>query len=159
MVACNRLGIHIFNGNSTCPTCGQNNDEFGDHAILCATDGERIARHDRLRDAIFEAAASAALEPERECRDLFPNSTERPADVYLKSWVRGRDAALDVTITSPLQKSQVRREADHAGVALEAAKQRKMTRYYETCDNLGVELPCRWLSKPLGVGSPTPSSI
>lgn len=105
----------------------------------CATDGERIARHDRLRDAICEAASSAALAPQRERRDLFPNSTERPADIFLKSWVQGKDAALDVTVISPLQEAQLRHEADRAGAALDAAKKRKMDHYYALCREVGVE--------------------
>jgi hypothetical protein len=57
----------------------------------------------------------------------------------LKSWVRGRDAALDVGVTSPLQNAQVRREADHAGAALEAYKKVKMDKHFEECQQVNVE--------------------
>ena len=49
-------------------------DQMGDHALGCAKHGDRIARHDQLRDVIFEAAASASLAPAREERHLLPGS-------------------------------------------------------------------------------------
>jgi hypothetical protein len=79
------------------------------------------------------------LGPERERRDLFPDNAMRPADVFLKNWIQGRDAALDVTVTSPLQQEQVHREAANAGVAIEARKRTKMTPYFEKCREVGIK--------------------
>ena len=126
-----RLGLPVYDDASPCPSCTRPSDIFGDHAISCATDGERIFRHDRLRDAIYDAASSAALAPKREAPHLFPDSTDRPGDVFIPSWRNGRGAALDVTVTSPLQVTQIRREAAEAGAALQAAKKWKMDRYFE----------------------------
>jgi hypothetical protein len=39
-------------------------------------------------------------------RDLFPNSDDRPAEVFIPLFSRGCDA-LDVTVTSPVQVSQI----------------------------------------------------
>jgi hypothetical protein len=38
-------------------------DIYGDHAISCGTEGERIARHNHLRDTLYHTCASAALAP------------------------------------------------------------------------------------------------
>ena len=63
-------------------------------------------------DAIFDTAASAGLAPLKEERALLPGNNRRPADILLRHWCGGKDAALDVTITHPL-KSDTR-----AGAAL-----------------------------------------
>jgi hypothetical protein len=138
-VAQYRLGIPLYSVAGACLTCHAHNDVFGDHAIACATDAERIARHDHLRDVLFQAAQTAALAPVRERRDLFPYDNERPADVYIPMWTQGRDAALDVTVISPLQAAEVRRAAANAGAALETAVRQKMTKSYDKCRQAGVE--------------------
>jgi hypothetical protein len=109
-----------------------------DHAILCATDGERIARPDRLRDVLFQATQTAALAPGTERRDLFPYDSDRPAEVYIPMWAEGRDAALDVTVTSPLQVTQLHRAAVQAGAALQAAKSRNLAKSFEKCCSAGI---------------------
>ena len=43
-----RLGIPIFGKEGDCVACGQFSDIYGDHAIVCASGGERIARHNHL---------------------------------------------------------------------------------------------------------------
>ena len=66
------------------------------YGMVCGTGGERISRHNAFRDAIFDTAASAPLKEERA---LLPGNNRRPADLLLRHWCGGRDAALDVTIT------------------------------------------------------------
>jgi hypothetical protein len=89
-------------------------------------------------DVLFQAAQTAALAPGKERRDLFPYDNDRPADVYIPMWAEGRDAALDVTVTSPLQAAQLHRAAAHAGAALDAAKSRKMSKSFQKCWNAGI---------------------
>ena len=69
--------------------------ECGDHSLVCGTGGERIVRHNAVRDAIFDTAAAAGLAPLREGRALLPGNNRRPADVFLPHWAGGLDAALD----------------------------------------------------------------
>jgi hypothetical protein len=95
-------------------------------------------RHDRLRDAIFSAAQGAGLCPRREFRHLFPDTDDRPGDIFIDIWQQGRGAAFDVTVTSPLQQSQVRRVAAQAGAAVEAAKKGKLDRYANRCHEAGI---------------------
>ena len=97
----------------------------------CAYLGERTFRHNLLRDAIYNASASACLNPAREIRGLLPGSAARPADVFLPAWDKGRDAALDVTVISPLQKNLVDRCAFNHDLPLETAHQRKMANRFE----------------------------
>ena len=107
-----RLGLNIYDKAGKCPSCGKESDELGDHGMVCGTGGESISRHNALRDAIFDTAASAGLAPLKEERALLPGNNRRPADILLRHWCGGKDAALDVTITHPL-KSDTR-----AGAAL-----------------------------------------
>jgi hypothetical protein len=70
----------------------------------------------------------------------FPDSSDRPGDVFIPAWFGGRGVALDVTVTSPTQVAQVSRKAANAGAALDAAKQRKLDRYLDRCRAIGIDL-------------------
>ena len=133
-------------------------DPYGDHAIGCANDGERIARHNHLRDHLFQLAAQAALSPTKEERTLIPGVNSRPADVYLPTWANGRDCALDVTVLSPLQLCLLRKSAETAGSALTHAWDRKIRQSWDACNQEGIEfapLPVEslggWHSKAIKV--------
>ena len=71
--------------------------------MCCGSGGERISRHNALRDAFFDTAASAGLAPVKEGRFLLPGADRRPADVLVPHWAAGRDAAMDVTVVHPIQ--------------------------------------------------------
>ena len=83
---------------SSCFACGKSAaaDPFGDHQVRCGDNGDRIHRHDAIRDALFSAAQAAALAPRKEVPSLIPGTRSRPADIFLPNWCRGRPAALDV---------------------------------------------------------------
>ena len=46
-----------------CPLCLQPSNIYGDHTLSCGTGGERITRHNGLRDHLYQIAASAGLNP------------------------------------------------------------------------------------------------
>ena len=128
-----RLGAPIFEKDAPCPACGRPSDRFGHHAIACGVHGERISRHNEVCNIIFRTAQKAGLGPSREFRGLIPGSAARPADIFLRSWNRGSDAALDVTVISPLQLAVVDREAVEPGYALRFAWDRKMRAASDAC--------------------------
>ena len=133
-----RLGCNVFSRDGQCPACSQPSDAAGDHAVSCGSEGERIARHNHLRDHLFNTCASAALSPLREERALIPGSDARPADVLIPNWSSGKATALDVTVVNPLQAKFVDRAADRAGHALEARFNEKMTRHGQPCREAGL---------------------
>ena len=133
-----RLGIPIFSSEGPCPSCSAPSDRMGDHALGCAKHGDRIARHDHLRDVIFEAAASASLAPAREERHLLPGTAARPGDVLIRRWCDGKDGALDITVTGPLARSNVTAAAEKSGSALIKAVQRKVQGVAEACHEQGL---------------------
>ena len=128
-----RLGAPVYAEEGPCPACSVFSDSRGDHAISCGSQGERISRHDRLRDALFHTAVSAQLGPVKEERALLPGAEQRPADVLIPSWSGGRDTALDVTMVNPLCPTLVNRAAADPGHALATAHQRKWQKHGEAC--------------------------
>ena len=83
-----------------------------------------------LRDVIFEAAASADLGPKKEESHLLPGTIARPGDVTIRRWSNGRDAAIDVTVTSPVSNVE---GAVEPGASLTKAVQRKLRDTEEAC--------------------------
>ena len=133
-----RLGITVFETEAPCPACHQPLDKMGDHALGCGSQGERIGRHNLLRDALHQTAAAAALAPVKEGRFLLPGRDARPADVLIPGWVGGRDAALDVTVVSPLQRAMIAGAAEQDGYALNEAFRRKVAKAGEPCRQQGI---------------------
>jgi hypothetical protein len=135
-----RLGLPVYEGVRICPACNlRDADVLGDHSIGCGGGADRIGRHDRLRDAIFSAAQSAALAPRREVSSLIPGSQSRPADVFLPQWSRGRAAAVDITVVSPLQAALVHESARTPGHALQVAEDRKIRQHKQACSDAGID--------------------
>ena len=135
------LGVPVFAEEGGCPACGSvNNDIYGDHSIGCASQGERIARHNQLRDALFHAAASAALAPLREERALLPGvgGDQRPADVLLPHGAGGLHQALDISVVSSLQTQLVDKAADQPGSALQNRFTQKWNKYGDACKAEGI---------------------
>ena len=134
-----RLGMSIFSREGPCPACGRHSDTLGDHALCCGAQGERIARHNSLRELLYHSAVSAALGPVREGQGLIPaRAGARPADVLIPRWSGGQDAALDVTVTHPLQAAHVNGAAADPGYSLNTAYQRKVTGAAEDCRAAGI---------------------
>ena len=138
---CYWLGLRLQSRESGCPFCtrGLVADSFGDHQVGCGGNGDRIHRHDALRDVLYAAAQSAALAPRKETPSLIPGSYSRPADVFLPIWCRGRPAALDVSVISTLQPcTSLSGAANSQGHALKVAEDRKMTVHNDACSSVGV---------------------
>ena len=133
-----RLGMPLFSAEGPCPHCKQQNDVMGDHALGCAMTRDRIARHNLLRDVLYETAASAALGPVREEKNLLPGRAARPGDIFLRHWSSGKDAALDVTVTNSLASSHVAGTAAEAGSALNKVVKRKVDGAAEACRDQGI---------------------
>ena len=111
---------------------------MGDHALGCRNTGDRITRHNMLRDVIFEAASSADLGPTKEEKHLLPGTSARPGDVLIRRWASGKDGAIDVTVTGPLAATNVAAAAVKAGAALESACKRKLRETADLCRQEGL---------------------
>ena len=132
------LGLRMGEEGARCPICLGASDAFGDHQVGCGGNGDRIHRHDSIRDALFSAAQTATLAPRKEAPSLIPGSSSRPADVYLPNWKRGKPAALDVSVISTMQNLTVTGAATTPGHALTVGEERKMAAHAEDCRSVGV---------------------
>lgn len=133
------LGLRMAEDGTTCPVCQRLADGYGDHQVGCGGNGDRIYRHNSIRDAIFSAAQSAALAPRKEAPSLIPGSSSRPADVYLPNWKRGQPAALDITVISTMQQQTLAGASITPGHALQVGDERKMAAHAGSCRAVGVQ--------------------
>ena len=133
-----RLGAPVYPPNGPCPACTKPSDMFGDHAIICGSHGERIARHNQLRDAIYQVAASSNLAPRKEENALLPGTSARPADVLIPHWSGGRDTALEVTVVSPLLTDMVDQSVTTPCHTLTVAFNNKCRDYLAACEAGGI---------------------
>ena len=125
----------------------------------CAARGERIARHNHLRDALYSTAASAHLAPLREERALIPGEAGRPADVMLPHYEAGRHLLLDVTVVSSLQAGLVDRAAELPGHALQHRHAEKWRKYGEACQAEGMIFRAMTLEVLGGMHEATVSTV
>ena len=107
--------------------------------VGCGGNGDRISRHNNIRDVVFTAAQSAAFAPSKEASGLVTGSLSRPTDVFLPSWSCGRPAALDIHVISPLQQQTLSEASVTPGHALQVGVQRKLTSNLPACREAGVE--------------------
>ena len=135
-----RLGVPVYSSAGLCPACSSPSDRMGDHSLGCRSTSDRIARHNMLRDVLFETAASADLAPSREEKHLLPGTVARPGDVTIRRWVNGKDGAIDVTVTGPLCPTNVAGAAANAGASLLKAYERKIKDTAEACRLQGLVL-------------------
>ena len=134
-----RLGADIYRTAGPCPACGSHSDTLGDHALCCGSAGERVSRHNALRDALYSTAVAASLGPSREGRFLLPTDDRRPADILVPHWTGGQDTAWDVTVIHPLQAATLAGAAASPGHALEVAVNRKNRGALEDCRRQGIK--------------------
>ena len=61
---CRQLRVPLFNESFRCPICTSSMlDTYGDHALACSTSGDIIARHNAVRDFLYNIAKLAGLSP------------------------------------------------------------------------------------------------
>ena len=118
-----RLRLPIWSQDTNCTLCGQVMDKWGDHALVCSCGGDRVIRHNLVRDVVHSAAndragLGAILEkpglliprdpldsdrpPDPDPPD--PSSTSRrPADVWVPRAPGGGPEAWDFSVTSALR--------------------------------------------------------
>jgi hypothetical protein len=85
-------------------------DLQGDHPLCCKKSGDRITRHNRLRNLVFKLADTGLLSPELEKLGILgvtDTSLRRPGDVSIKNWSLRRGLAIDVAVICPLAASHL----------------------------------------------------
>ena len=112
-----------ISGGSLCSLCPEVTllDHLGHHAVSCKRGGDAVIRHNQLRDVVAEACRHAHLIEMGS--GLTPDHNHsRPADVFVEGWERGKPAAFDITVISPLCPVFLGEASQVAGAAALAAE-------------------------------------
>ena len=130
---------------SLCPDTAL--DQLGNHAATCKRGGDVVSRHNRLRDLVLEFCRRAhqVVRVEKGSGLTSDHSPTRPADILALDWDRGRHAAFNVTVTSPLSVSILPEASVSVGAAALEAEVRKHRVNDPKCSELG------WVCIPLTV--------
>ena len=127
------LGVSLTSSSHSCFICTRPCDPLGDHAVGCGGNGDRILRHNALRDVLHSVAQYAGLSPRTEVPALIPDSSSHPADLFLPHWQGGRPAVADVTVISPMQVLTLQGASTSQGSAIVVAEERKRALYSDAC--------------------------
>lgn len=99
-------GTQFTSTSSSClaSNCNKALDKHGHHALTCLTAGDRLTRHNLIRKWTYNLAKEALCNPSEEENNIIPGHPNlRPADVFLPLFSLNKPAAIDITITSPIQ--------------------------------------------------------
>ena len=109
--------------------------------------GDVVVRHNRLREVLadFFHRAHLSVAVEKGHGLTRDRNHQRPADLLVTDWDRGRPAAMDITVTSPLTHVILGESCQVVGAAALAAENRKMQTNSPKCQELG------WACTPLAV--------
>ena len=133
---------------SPCPFCpGVVLDPLGHHAASCRHGGDVVTRHNRLRDTFADFCRQAHLSVKIEVGHGLSRDhiNRRPADILVQGWDRGKPAAFDVTVASPLTPVTLHEASASTGAAAYVAEGRKHAANDARCQELG------WTCIPLAV--------
>ena len=122
-------------------------DHLGHHAVTCKYGGDMVTRHNMIRDILVETCRQAHIGVKVEVGNNLSrdHSKTRPADILLPNWFLGRTAALDVSITSPLNPVILLEVEVSATAAAQATESRKHHPNDPKCSDLG------WVCVPMVV--------
>ena len=132
-----RLRMPLWDRDTACSMCGEVLDRWGDHALACCCGGDRVLRHNAIRDVVCSAVAEfTTVSPELEKPGLLPPpppspprppdpggppfdvdpssasspppaASRRPADVWVPRGVSGFAEAWDFSVSSLLRSSHL----------------------------------------------------
>ena len=121
-----RLGVPLLKEEIDCPVCMQKKiDITGDHATCCSRTGDLVSRHNALRDMVDNLASQGMLSPAMEKKGILGSQLgRRPGDVTIPNWQHGQALAIDVAITCPFTKNNLKKDSPCEAYA-ENAKHKK----------------------------------
>ncbi len=130
------LGIPLVNRQFDCKFCGTKMDIFGAHAATCKSGANIVKRRNSIRNYIYSQMKIANYTCMVEKKYLNGNG-QKPADIYVESLVDCRPTAVDVSITSCVQKNIVQNVNDRiyqAADEMTRIKENKYKNFIEQAD-------------------------
>ena len=120
-------------------------DTLGHHAVTCRRGGDVVTRHNCLHDTFVDLCRNAHLSVQVEVGNNLTLDNSHPADVLVGNWDRGKPAAFDFTVSSPLSSAILSEASANTGAAARSAEERKHRANDVKCAELG------WSCVPLAV--------
>ncbi|KAL5467311.1 hypothetical protein EMCRGX_G031522 [Ephydatia muelleri] len=138
------LGLDTSEG-SQCILCPGVLDHLGHHAVTCKYGGDVVSRHNKIRDILVETCRRAHIGVQMEVGNnlTHDHNKTRPANILLSNWFLGKPAALDVSITSPLNPLTLLEAGVLAKSAAQVTEARKHQANDPKCSELG------WVCVPM----------
>jgi hypothetical protein len=127
-----QLGLPIFEPGLICPCC-KSAPLTTSHALTCSNNGDRISRHNNLRDILFELCRRGGLLPKLEPNGVFGHKTGQKPDISVPCWSGSRTAAFDVGVTCPTKISSVEAAAVRRFAAAEGYRATKVRKFSSVC--------------------------
>ena len=116
------------------------------HTQLCRHRGGLTKRHNRVRNYLYLKYKRAGFECEKEKYGVCLNLM-KPADIWVKDFHDGKDGALDISITCPLSKVQIKKKHHKKYDASYNAIKVKMKHYEQAVDEASIQFePLIWES-------------
>ena len=116
-----------------CPECKEAIDPFGDHFVTCRKNGF-TRRHNSLWDAWAHVLSVSQIP---HAMEVAVPGGDRPADILLLGWDKGRDVAVDITITSPTALDALPFCLHRARRHLNDAERDKRNKHLSQCEAMG----------------------
>eukprot|EP00731_Ephydatia_muelleri_P012478 Em0006g1372a len=138
------LGLDTSEG-SQCTLCPGVLDHLGHHAVTCKYGGDVVSRHNKIRNILVETCRRAHIGVQVEVGNnlTHDHNKTRPADILLSNCFLGKPAALDVSITSPLNPLTLLEAGVLAKSAAQVTEARKHQANDPKCSELG------WVCVPM----------
>jgi len=125
------LGMKLHS-ESICPECMKENlDCLGIHSTTCKNSGDRIYRHNALRNQIYTDCQNALLSPIREL--AIGSGKERPGDIFVPNWSAGQGANFDVAVVSPTLHQHLPHSSKQRAFVASNYEDLKRRKYEHTC--------------------------
>jgi len=130
-----KLGVNFLPNPVKCKAngCSKSLDVQALHALRCGTEGDRLKRHNNLRNFFFKECQKALVSPVLEPTNILRNCGLRPADWGIPDFLPGKFMAYDVAVTDPTQDAFVKSGAITRGYAAETyALNSKIAKYADS---------------------------
>ena len=109
------------------------NNNNNHHALTCKRSG------DKLRDVVLQTCHCVCISTKAEAGSGLGRELQHtpPADILASNWLCGKPAAIELSVTSPLNPSLLSEAGLTAGPAAVAAELRKHSGNDAKCSELG----------------------
>ncbi len=123
------LGIPVCKDNVRCRFCHVNMDKYGAHATTCKYGTNIVRRHNRIRNYLYRKMREAGYVCQLEKKKLDAADGKKPADIYVESLLDNEPTAVDISVTSSVQKVIINKKNKKVYDAADHQVKIKMKKY------------------------------